>query len=276
MRIPSTEVSKREMTAFYERFIRFGGSAARFKKLMEDDELMKWWMERFAERFIVHDVFSRVDTVLASFKERCAMKGIEWNRFVWCGSETPPDFDPNDDQTVVVLEATLDTLQHTFDFSFEWLVDQHPDWRGMLSMNSDSRHLSLVNPEPYRPPPHHRAKEPPAIIRPVSKFSPYTLRWVRMQLNANAGKLISRMPSREHAPGCAVLFMAAEHPTWVRDVAHPKRLGLWLPGLHGYGQSRSSSDVPCLRFAYGQADIKLYLKSPVTRHPNLLIPAFLP
>lgn len=181
--------------------------------------------EAKAEDELVHGVFSRQSVVLAAFKARCAAKGIDFGKFSWIGSEVAPDFDPNDPETVVVLDATFGTLQETFEFAWAWTVDGQDDkWRyeGMLS---DVKHLRLLS---------DNRKDDAEGDGP--EFKPYTLRWVRIKLDTNVGKRpidVRNSNSDEHSkpPGCALLFMSAEHPDRIKATDYEKRFGFWLPGL---------------------------------------------
>ena len=94
---------------------------------------------------LIHGVYNTTVDVLAAFKARCAAKGIDFGKFSWVSPESAPDFDLNDPETVVVLDATLDTLQNTFEFAWAWTVDGQDDkwrWDGMLS---DQKKLRLLS-----------------------------------------------------------------------------------------------------------------------------------
>lgn len=159
---------------------------------------------------LVHGVFTKQDDVLAAFKARCAAKGIDFGTFSWVGSEQAPEFDPNDPETVVVLDATLDTLQNTFEFAWAWTVDGQDDkwrWDGMVS---DAEKLALLD---------------------GLEFTPYTLRWVRIKLDTNGGKRPIDVRDPKSSPGCALLFMSAEHPARIKATDYEKRFSFWLPGL---------------------------------------------
>lgn len=124
---------------FFRRFFRMGGTIAMLKKLLTDDALMERWIKNLTEQpefKLVHGVYNPVADVLDAFKSRCATEGIDFDKFRWIGTEQAPDFDLKDPETVVVLDATLDTLQATFEFAWAWAVEGQEDswrWEGMLS-----------------------------------------------------------------------------------------------------------------------------------------------
>ena len=189
-------------------------------------------------RKLIHGVFNNTDEVLAAFIVRCARRDIEYKKFSWVGSKFAPEFDPNDPEMVVVLDVTLDTLQNTFEFAWAWTVDGQDDsWRyeGMLS---DADNLALLD---------------------GLEFKPYTLRWVRITLDSNVGKKPIDIRDPKSSPGCALLFMSAEHPARIKATDYEKRFGFWLPGLKctdpGYEAWRY---VPCVGFSRDDREVKLY------------------
>ncbi len=209
----ASEVSVTQVVEFFARFARFGGDMNKLKKLLGNDELMKRWVEQLEkepEFKFVHDVFNPAVYVLAAFKTRCAVKGIDFDRFSWIGSEVAPDYDPNDPDTVVVLDATLDTLKDTFEFAWAWTVDGQEDEFRYEGVVSDSDRLALLD---------------------GLEFKPWTLRWVRIKLNANIGSRPIHVRDPRSSPGCALLFMSAEHPERIKDIDYEFGFGFFLPGL---------------------------------------------
>lgn len=209
----ASEISGTQMVEFITRFGRFGGSKARLQELLGNDELMKRWVGQLdgqPEFRLVHGVFNPQDSVLAAFKARCAEKGIDFGKFTWVGSEQATDFDPDDPETVVVLDATLGTLQETFEFAWAWTVDGQEDkWR-LDSLDSASEKLALLD---------------------GIEFKAWTLKWVRIKLDANVGKKPGAVRNAKTSPSCALLFMSAEHPERIKATDYEKRFGFYLPGL---------------------------------------------
>ncbi len=158
----------------------------------------------------IHGVFNHQDSVLAAFKARCVEKDIDFGKFSWDGSEQAPEFDPNDSETVVVLDATLGTLQETFEFAWEWVVDGQEDKRRWDGLDSAPEKLALLD---------------------GIEFKAWTLRWVRIKLNANVDKKPGAVRNAKTSPGCALLFMSAEHPERVKATDYERRFGFYLPGL---------------------------------------------
>lgn len=219
----ASEVSGTQMVEFFGRFGRFGGSMAKLQKLLGDDELMAEWVKQLDESpefRLVHGVFNTAVDVLAAFKARCAVKSIDFGKFSWVSSEQAPEFDPNDPETVVVLDATLDTLKNTFEFAWEWTVDGQEDkwrWDGMVS---DQKKLRLLTDE-----------RPDDAEGDGPEFKSWTLSWRRIKLDTNIGKKPVDVRDPKSSPGCALLFMSAEHPARIKATDYEKRFGFWLPGL---------------------------------------------
>jgi hypothetical protein len=225
----ASEVSGTQMVEFFGRFGRFGGDRSKLQKLLGNDEVMKRWvasLDEFPEFRLIHGVFSTTVDVLAAFKARCAAKGIDFGRFTWVGrngdnhSEHAPEFDSNDPETVVVLDATLETLQNTFEFAWEWTIDGQDDkwrWDGMIS---DQKKLRLLSDD-----------RPDDAEGDGPDFKPWTLSWKRIKLDTNVGSKPIDVRDPKSSPGCALLFMSAEHPARIKATDYKTRYGFWLPGL---------------------------------------------
>lgn len=236
----ASEISGTQMVEFFTRFGRFGGSKAKLQELLGNDELMKRWIAQLdgqPEFRLVHGVFNPQDSVLAAFKARCAEKGIDFGKFAWVGSELAPEFDPDDPETVVVVDATLGTLQETFEFAWEWAADgQEGKWR-WDGLDSAPEKLALLG---------------------GIEFKPWTLRWVRIKLDANVGKKPSAVRDAKTSPGCALLFMSAEHPERIKATDYVKRFGFYLPGLKcTLPDSAPWARVPYVYFYRGNGRVKL-------------------
>lgn len=195
---------------------------------------------------LVHGVFTKSADILANFKARCAEKGIDFGMFSWAGSETPFEF-TDDSEVVVVLDATLDTLQNTFEFAWAWTVDGQDDkwrWEGMAS---DPKKLRLLSDD--RP---HDAEGD------GSEFKSWTLSWRRIKLNSNIGKRPKDVRNSKSSPGCALLWMSAEHPARIKATDHEKRFGLWIPGLRCTApDERPFASIPRFDFGRGHRQVKL-------------------
>jgi hypothetical protein len=215
-------VSITQSAEFFSRFGRFGGDITKLLRLLGNDNLMKKWvgkLDEFPEFRLVHGVFNRPEDVLAAFKARCAARRYaNFGKFSWLGSEQAPDFDPNDPETVVVLDATLDTLQHTFEFAWEWMAagqDSISSW-GIVS---DPRNLRLLSDDR-----DNKAEGD------GPDFKPWTLSWRRIKLDTNID-MAPRHVCNQERPGCALLWMCAEHPERIKATDYKKRFGFWLAGL---------------------------------------------
>jgi hypothetical protein len=199
---------------FFRRFFRMGGTFAMVKRLLADDALMERWIGFLSdspELKLVHGVYNPAPDIYESFKTRCTEKDIDVAQFRWKGPEQAPDFDPNDPETVVVLDVTLDTLQSTFEFAWEWIKDgQESDWR-WDGLSTDADKLRLLEGS--------------------DAFESYTLRWRRIKLNTNVGKKPIDVRSVQTSPGLALLFVAAQHPARVKAMDYEKRFGWFVPGI---------------------------------------------
>ncbi|MSR85213.1 hypothetical protein EXS71_02120 [Candidatus Uhrbacteria bacterium] len=245
----ASQLSGTQIIELVGRLGRFGLTPERVAKLAGDDEMTKEWvgkLDEFPSLRLIHGVFNTTVDVLAAFKARCAAKGVDFGKFSWIGSEAAPEFDPNDPETVVVLDATLDTLQNTSELAWEWTVDGQDDkwrWDGMLS---NQKKLRLLSDD---------RKDDAEGDGP--EFKPYTMRWVCIKLDTNVGKkpIDVRNPK---SPGCALLFMSAEHPARIKATDYEKRFGFWLPGLKCTAPvGKRWRNVPCVGFSRGLRQVRL-------------------
>lgn len=213
---------------------------------------------------LVHNVFRRQDDVLAAFKTHHEAKGIDFGKFSWVGSKTAPEFDPNDPETAVVLDATHDTLQSTFEFVWAWTVDGQDDkhqWEGMVS---DSKKLRLLSDE----------READAE-GDSPEFKPWTLAWRRIKLDVNVGKRPIDVRNVKTSPGCALLFMSAEHPARIKAIDYETRFGFWLPGLKCTAPGgRTLCRVPYVHFDRVRRRVGLDSRRDDRSGSHLTVPAF--
>ena len=264
----ASEVSGTQMVEFFSRFGRFGGSMAKLQKLLGDDDMMKAWvgkLEEFpANNALIHGVFNTTVDVLASFKARCTAKGIDFGKFSWVGSETAPEFDPNDPETVVVLDATLDTLQNTFEFAWEWTVDGQDDNRRWDGMISDVKKLRLLSDN-----------RPDDAKGDSPDFKPWTLSWRRIKLDTHISKKPVDVRDPKSSPGCALLFMSAEHPERIKATDYEKRFGFWLAGLKCTAPgARRWQSVPYVYFYRDDRQVGLFSDLHGDSHDYLAVPSF--
>jgi len=178
---------------------------------------------------LIHGVFNRSEDVLKATMERLIEKGFTVDQFTWIGPETPPYF-TQDNEVVVVLGLTLDTLQSTIEFAYEWATEgqQNGGWR-WEGLSTDPDKLRL--------------------LQGSESFQPFTLRWRRIKLNANIGKKPVDVRSPETSPGIALVFVAAQHPERVKAINYRTRFGWYIPGL----ECTVSNDEPwervlCVQF----------------------------
>lgn len=263
----ASEVSGTRMVEFFDRWGRLGdGNMAKLKMLLGKDDLMKRWGEtlnEFPEFSLVHGVFTKTNAIIANFEARCTEKGINFGKFSWIGSETATEF-TDDPEVVVVLDVTLDTLQSTFEFAWAWTVDGQDDkwrWEGMVS---DSKKLRLLSDD-----------RPADVEGDGPDFKPWTLSWHRIKLNTNIGKRPMDVRNPKSSPGCALLFMSAEHPARVKATDYKTRFGYWLPGLKCTAPGEESfADVPSSDFFRDFRQVKLYSYPCGGSRGRLAVPSF--
>lgn len=206
----------------FDRMVSGTVSAEEISKLVQHPDVWDMMLERMRQHpafKLIHGVFNTQVDVLAAFKARLAEKGIDFGRFSWVGPEAAPDFDPDDPETVVLLDATLDTLKATFEFAWEWMQDgQEANWR-WPGMVSDADKLRLLSDE-----------RPDEAEGDGTDFQPWTLSWRRIKLDTNIGEKLEDVRNAK-SPGCALLFMSAEHPARIKATDYKTRFGFWLAGL---------------------------------------------
>lgn len=161
---------------------------------------------------LIHGVYADPRDALSRFKIRCLGQGIASTKFRWVGPQEPPSF-TDDEEVVVVLDVTLDTLMRTFDFAWFWANE---GWRGRGLWGAV---LCDSVPEYLR------------LLEGAEPFQPFTLQWRRIKLNANLGKSPREVRSPQASPGLALLFVAAQHLQRVTAIDREKRVSWYLPGL---------------------------------------------
>ena len=261
----SSNVSLTRGGEFFARFGRCGGTMKMLKRLNGDGELMAWLVNQLRTRpefALVHGVFTKTDDILTNFQARCVEKGIEFTKFSWIGSQTPPEF-TDDHEVVVVLDATLDTLQNTFEFAWAWTVDGQDDswrWDGVLS---GSQHLRLLSDE--------RSLDAEGDH---SSFLPWTLSWRKIKLNTNIGKCSKDVRNPETSLGCALLWMSAEHPERIKAIEYKARFGFWIAGLKNTAPGGEPfADVPYVSFRRDDRRVGLGANPADRSNDNLAVPS---
>ncbi|MCR4256090.1 MAG: hypothetical protein NUW08_00090 [Candidatus Uhrbacteria bacterium] len=256
----SSELTLTQSQELIARLGRFGLSPEVAKKLMGDDEAMRTFVRDGlkslnANADLIHGVFNKTSDVLVAFKARCASNDIDFGKFSWIGSETAPEFDPNDPEIVVVLDVTFDTLQSTFEFAWAWTMDgqeRNYRWEGVVT---NSKKLRLLSDD--------------------RKFKPFTLRWVRIKLDTHVGKKPVDVRDPKSSPGCALLFMSAEHPERIKVTDYKKRFGFWLPGLKCTAPDGDAwRRVPSVNFDDDDRRVGLYSDWLDCSYGYLAVPSF--
>lgn len=251
----------------FDRMVSGTVLAEEISKLVQHPDVWDMMLQQMREHPVfklIHGVFNTQVDVLAAFKARCVDKGIDFGMFSWVGPKAAPDFDPDDPETVVVLDATLGTLKATFEFAWEWTVDgQDAKWRwdGMLS---DADKLRLLSDE-----------RPDDAEGDSPDFKPWTLSWRRIKLDTHVGKKPGDVRNPTSSPGCALLFVAAEHPARIKATDYKTRFGFWLAGLKCTAPDESPwQSVPDLGFGRGSREVGLGCGSRADCDPGWAVPSF--
>ncbi len=158
----------------------------------------------------VHGVFDTAADVLRATLDHLVAKGFNLSQFTWIGSETPFDF-TDDPEVAVALDVTLATVEETFNFAWNWVVEGQENsyrWEGIE-----------LGPDRLR------------LLAGSEAFQPFTLRWRRIKLDANVGQAPQTVHGSKMSPGMVLLFVIAQHPERVRATDYRKRFGWVIPGL---------------------------------------------
>lgn len=230
-----------EITEFHRVLAEVGFTAELVRLINQDPSLaaaMLATVKEIPAAKLIHGVFNRAEDVLKTTLERLTEKGFMVDQFTWIGPETPPDF-TQDTEVVVALDVTLDTLQATFEFAWQWAAEgqENGGWR-WESLSTDPDKLRLLENS--------------------EAFKPMTLRWRRIKLNTNVGKAPKNVRNLESSPGLVLLFVAAQHPQRVKTTDYEKRFGWYIPGIEcTVAVSGPWQRVPCVHFSQGDRQVKL-------------------
>lgn len=221
-----------EVTEFKRILAEVGFTAELVRLINQDPSLATTMFEAVQDlpaAKLIHGVFNRAEDVFKATMERLVEKGFTVDQFTWIGPEVPPDF-TQDTEVVVALDVTLDTLQATFEFAWQWAVEgqENGSWR-WEGLNTD--------PDKFR------------LIEGSEAFKPMTLRWRRIKLNANVGKKPMDVRSLDTSPGAILVLVAAQHPARVKATDYNTRFGWFAPGLECTAPGREPwRYVPCVNF----------------------------
>lgn len=249
----------RQAEEFFARFFRMGGTIAMIKKLASDDALMERWMKtltEFPEFKLVHGMYNLAADVLETFKARCSDKGIDFAKFTWVGPEISLFEFTDDPSVVVVLDITLDTLETTCDFAYDWASEGQTGggwrWDGLLS---DEKHMR--------------------ILEGANGFVPYTLRWRRIKLDVDMNRKPEDLRDPQKSPGIVGLFLAAQHPVRIAKTDYEKVFGYWLPGLECTAPDKDPwQNVPYVYFHRGDRQVGFSASWRDDSGPHLAVPMF--
>lgn len=158
---------------------------------------------------LIHGVFRPVDELLEVTRERLLTIDRPLDSFEWIGSQDPPAY-TDDPEVSVTLVLTLNTLEETVKFLWEWIVDgQESSWRNDYAL-FDPDHLCM--------------------LEACGAFRPNTLEYVRLKLNAHQGKKPVDVRGADSA-GLEVLTCCAQHPERVKAINGGERPCLNVSGL---------------------------------------------
>lgn len=187
-----------------------------------------------------HGVFRPVDELLEITQDQISAwthGKRDFSSFEWIGSQNPLAY-TDDPEVAVVLVPTLNTLEETAEFLWEWIKDgQENSWR--------SDH-ALFDPDHLR------------MLQARGTFRPNTLEYVRIKLNAHQGKKPVDVRGADSA-GFEVFACCAQHPERVKAMNGGDRPYLNVSGLelHVSG-GRPWQGMLRVRFARGGRGVGLF------------------
>ncbi|MBT4857281.1 hypothetical protein HON52_03795 [Candidatus Uhrbacteria bacterium] len=206
---------------------------------------------------LIHRVYIPTSSILCNFYVRCVKKSINFDRFTWDGSENPPEFDMDDPETVVVLEASLGSLRETHEFASEWAGDGQETYHPDEDIITDQSGLRL--------------------LKGSEEFQPWTLRWRRIKLDVNIYKGVDEVRDPKRSPGIALIYVAAQHPQRMKEILTHSRMGWSIPGLEyrtPHDTWRQILVVNLYSFGGKQAELHLYLSYDLIKCYHTTIPVY--
>lgn len=185
---------------------------------------------------LVHGRFRSSGEVARHTVKRLLGIGRNFEDLAWIGSPKAITY-TDDPEVAVVLMVTLDTLEKTAEFLWQWVRDQQPS-------SEQGAHV-LFGENFLRP------------FQGGAIFRPNTLEWVRIKLNAHPDQNPLEVRAADSV-GLELLASWAQHPEQVRLRRNREHLRYYLPGLElRFAEESSWRSVLYTRFDQEQHSVSL-------------------
>lgn len=213
-------------------------------------------LRELANMGLKHNVFNPSARVHVNLMLRLALMQMRAERdFRWVGSCTAPNF-TDDPEVVVILYATLGTLEQTAHFYWNWASSLQESFHKDPTLGFDPSVFRLWN---------------------NVRFEPWTMRWLMIKLNDNFRKSPANIRTlHPRLPGPEVLAVLAEHPERVKaSNGTEHRPYLWMAGIETSIPDYSPvAGVPLAWF--DQSDRRIGLDAGIrdSVSPNYAVPVF--
>jgi len=246
----SAEVSVSQCAEFFSRFGRFGGDKEKLQKLLGNDELMQWWLEKLAEYpgpQLIHSLFTPIEAQLTRVRELNSERGWGFTDEDFAAAEASVPNWPSGKLVAVTLVPYLPDgddiggVERTFQELWQVSASlQHANWRwdGYDKAGPDT--LRLL-----------KGIKHPAKDKPV-------LRWEVIDLGCNRNRQPVDIRNPETSPHAGILASAMLHPEWIKAMDGDKVPYVWAPGYEVNVSGENPWQLlPILYFARSARKIKL-------------------
>lgn len=176
---------------------------------------------------LVHDVYNIPEIVDAATMKQLRLMNYDPDKLTWSNHSGVPTFS-DDPETCVVLRVSLESLAETMRFYWDWIESLY----GMATLV----HFKDFSDRCVR-------------MQFPNRFSPNTLKWVRLKLNA-------KPTLADTLAGVEVLALAAQHPERMRVADQP--VSFLMAGLMSRMPDRAPKDWdyrPRLEYIEGRDEV---------------------
>lgn len=222
-------------------------TAAEGRKLLKNPKVFDLMIEamRSHEAFrLIHSIYNPVEDVRAAADAKVRAAGFDPDKHEWIGDPNPPSFDEENEEVVVGLYDTLDTLEQTIEFYWPWMAEEHKNNSRWPEFKTDPKHL-----RDFRDPEH-------------KQWRPRTRQWVKIDLSANRGKSpewTRKNVDHTQIAGIEIKATMAQHPKAMasRDGSNKPWLNLTALDFNWGRFGQPWQNVPCVGFDRGGGEVGL-------------------
>jgi hypothetical protein len=247
----SADVSVSQCAEFFARFGRFGGDKEKLQKLLGDDKLMQWWLEKLGEYpgfQLANDLFTPIEAQIARIRELNLERGWGFMDEDFEEAEQSAPAWPDDKLVAVTLVPYLpgaddmSGIERTFQQLWQAAAtaqDASFRWDGYDKAGPDV--LRLL-----------KGIKHPAKDKPV-------LRWEVIDLGCNRNRKPVDVRNPETSPHAGIFASAALHPEWIKAMDGKNVPYVWAPGyqVHISGENPWQG-VPLMGFDRRDRKVELY------------------